>query len=193
MKRALELELAERPNQLYYEIELSRTLLLKGDASAGRTLLRAARLLSTYLDSPSPPMPHAALLLEQLVQLPAARLPVPYTPELVAALCERWFPTSPPLLWLRAGIDFSAGRWSAAAEKLRCLVSMGRTGDYPRYTSFDPAIIGDEAALNLAACEIRIGRPAIAEKLLRPLLRSARVGAQARRNLEVARELKRLR
>ena len=192
--RLLVLELADRPDgprNLYYRIELLRTRLILGDPAAGEALTRAAAGLAGHVDDPDPPLPHAALLLETLLQWPADRLPPPFAdkPERVRALAERWFPDAPPLLWLLAGRDFQAGRFDAAARRLDRLVAMGRDHSYPAYTGFDPAIVGEQAAINLAACRIKLGQLDAARRLLEPLADHPRVGGQARANLATIMEL----
>ena len=185
--RLLELELAARPEgprNLYYRIERVRTLLLLGDPRAGEALSDAATRLGRHVDDPAPPLQHASLLLEVLLQWPADRLPEPWTPQKVREVVRRWFPQAPPLLWLLAGQAFAAGDHAAAAADLERLVAMGRDHSYPAYTGFDPAIIGEEAAINLAASLIKLSRLDEARGVLAPLERHERVGPQARANLE---------
>ncbi|BAM04649.1 putative glycosyltransferase [Phycisphaera mikurensis NBRC 102666] len=185
-RRLLELELTDRPTgprSLYYRIELARTLLGSGDPAADAAVREAAAGLAPHADAAAAPLPHAALLLEVLLQWPADRLPPPWTPAAVAAAADRWFPDAPPLLWLRAGQAFAAGDDAAAAATLERLVAMGRDHGYDPHTGFDPAIVAERAALNLAACRIRLGDLAGARRLLEPLADDPRVGEQARTNL----------
>ena len=76
-------------------------------------------------------------------------------------------------------------RWEEAEELLGKLVSYGESQNYDRYTSFDSSILGQEAALNLAACKIKLGRLEEAGVLLKPLLSDAKVGPAARANFEL--------
>ena len=78
--RLLALELRDRPGQLYYQIELLRTYLLLGDSRAAEILEQAAGRLAEYRRDVSPPLPHAALLLETLLQWPPEGLPAGWTP-----------------------------------------------------------------------------------------------------------------
>jgi hypothetical protein len=187
--RLLELELADRPGQLYYQIEMLRTCLLLGDDRAEGLLREAASALGEHRDAAVAPLPHAALLLEPMLQWPADRLPEPWTPASVRAVAARWFPDDPPILWRLAAEDFVAERTADAADRLARLVEMGRTGASVSMTSFDPAIVGEEARLNLAACRIRQGMLDAARSLLLPLRTSERVGERARQNLRVIEEL----
>ncbi len=188
--RLLALELEERPGRLYYRIELLRTYLQLGDARAGEVLAQAGDELAAHRKDASAPLPHAALLLETLLQWPADNLPAGWTTDELEALAARWFPDAPPLLWLAAGRAFLAGRYGRAEAKLRRLLAMGRSHDYDRHTSFDPGIVGEEAALNLAACLIKQAKLAEAKRLLRPLAESGRVGDRARANLAAIDRLK---
>ncbi len=72
----LELELcATGPEQIYYLIELGRTLLMLEDQRGHEILAQAAVELLRHAGEPEAPLPIVALLLEHLLQLPTARLP----------------------------------------------------------------------------------------------------------------------
>ncbi len=187
--RLMAMELEDRPGQLYYQIELLRTYLLLNDDRAKTMLEQAASGLVPYLDEARAPLPQAALLLETLLQWPVDQLPTPFTPAMLRQLSERWFNDSPPLIWLLAGQDFAQGRYVSSCGKLRRLVQMGQNHSYDDHTSFDPAIVGDEAKLNLAACLIKQAKVREARGILRPLVNSSRVGDRARANLDVVRQL----
>lgn len=190
--RLLELELRDRPGQLYYLVELGRTL-LQFDPPRGIAVLgEAAQLLAAERGAPQPSSPACALLLEHLLQVPPP-LPGGFTPEEVRALCERWFPRAAPLIWLRAREDYAAGRFAACERRLRQLLQMGRDGTYDQWVSFDPAIISEDAQLCLAACLVRQARLDEADSLLRPLAADARLGPAARENLAAIARLRRLR
>ena len=187
--RLLRLELEERPGQLYYQIELYRTLALLGNTEAKEALRAAAANLASVQNHPRAPLEHAALLLEGLLQLPSNQLPAPFTPTKVENLCKRWFPEAPPLLWLRARNAFVREDWEEAEKLLSTLVSCGESDNYDRYTSFDAAILGKEAALNLAACKIKLGYLEGASDLLEPLQNDPKVGPAAAANLALVAEL----
>ena len=61
--------------------------------------------------------------------------------------------------------------------------------NYDRYTSFDSAIMGQEATLNLAACKIKLGYLEEAASLLEPLRNDSKTGIAARQNLDLITEL----
>src|SRR5262249_55750577 len=152
--KLLKLELDDRPGQLYYEIEYGRTLLLIGDEK-GHEVLRTAtkRMLEPQYDAT--PLPLASALIEYLMVTPLEKSQSPLSTEQLHELAERWFPNAAPLLWLRAQNKFQAQDFEAASRLLERLVRLGKKGIYEKSTSFDPRIIGDDAALNLAACYIR--------------------------------------
>ncbi len=187
--RLIELELEERPGQLYYMIERYRGLMLLQDARATEAFRQAAGLLRPRLADDRPPMPLAAQLLETLLQLKRDSLPEGITPETVRAATDRWFPDAPPLLWLRARQDFAEERYEEAGARLRRLLEMGRDHSYDKSVSFDPAILGDDARLNLAACLIRQAKLPEARRLLKPLRNSPDHKKAAAQNLEQIRAL----
>ncbi len=190
--RLLELELRDRPGQLYYQVELGRTL-LQFDRPRGIAVLgEAAQLLAAERAAPQPSSPACALLLEHLLQVPPP-LPGGFAPEEVRALCERWFPRAAPLIWLRAREDYAAGRYAACERRLRQLLRMGRDGTYDQWVSFDPAIISGDAQVCLGACLIRQARLDEADSLLRPLAADPRLGPAARENLAAIARLRRVR
>ena len=182
--RLMELELKDRPGQLYYLIEYGRTLLMLDDPRGEEVLREAAVKLLAHAHEPEAPMPIVGLLLEQLLQMPPEQLPAGFRPELVESLAWRWFPTNAPLLWLLARQAAMAGKFDAAEKLLRRLVQMGRDHSYDQWISFDPLLIGDGAKSNLGACLLRQGKADEALSVFRELLASPTHGEQARANLE---------
>lgn len=183
--RLLELELRERPGQLYYLIEYGRTLLMLHEDQRGLEVLRqAAALILPHAGQPEAPMPLVSLLLEQLLQTPAEQLPDGFKPELVESLVWRWFPDNVPLLWLLARKAAIGERFDDAERLLRRLVQMGKDQSYEQWVSFDPRLVGDDAKSNLGACLVRQGKLDEALSLFRELLASPAHAAQARSNLE---------
>jgi glycosyltransferase involved in cell wall biosynthesis len=73
--RLLELELQDRPGQLYYLIEYGRTLLQLRDSRAADFLARAAGQVLAHRREAVAPTPMVAALFEYLLQLPAEKLP----------------------------------------------------------------------------------------------------------------------
>ena len=94
--KLVDLELQERPGQLYYQIELFRTLLLVGDDRWRTVLAQGTANLLQHSDADKPPTPQAALLLETLLQLPEAELPTGISKAQSYDLAHRWFPRASP-------------------------------------------------------------------------------------------------
>lgn len=187
--RLLELELQDRPDQLYYLIEYGRTLLQLKDSRAVDILNRAAEKVMAQRQDKSSPTPMAAALFEYLLQLPAEELPPGLDPEALAELADRWFPQGAPLIWIRAQRMFAAGNYAAAENLLRRLVQLGEGLNYDRHISFDPRIMGDDARLNLGVCLVRQAKLKEAKSVFRRLLKSSR-RKEAKDNLKVITSLK---
>jgi len=182
--RLLELELQDRPGQLYYLIEFGRTLLMLEDGRGIEVLREAARKLLPFTKDDEPPMPIVSLLLEQLLQFAPEQLPAEFPPKLVERLAWRWFPNNAPLLWLLARQSAMAGQFDTAERMLRRLVQMGADHSYDQGVSFDPALVGDGAKSNLGVCLLRQGKLDEAQAVFQGLLRSPTHSAQARDSLE---------
>lgn len=182
--RLLELELKDRPGQLYYLIEYGRTLAMLEDVHCDEVLREAAAILLPQTKLPEPPMPIVSLLLEQLLQYPPDQLPPGYRPELVESLVWRWFPSCVPLLWLLARQAAMAGDFGTAEKLLRRLVQMGKDHSYDQGVSFDPSLVGDDAKANLGACLLRLGNVEEAGAVFKELISSLTHGAQARSSLD---------
>ncbi|HEX4265320.1 MAG TPA: glycosyltransferase [Verrucomicrobiae bacterium] len=182
--RLLELELRERPGQLYYLIEYARTLAQLGDPRWEKVLREAATNLLPHIRQDEPPGPIVSLLLEHLMQLPPEQLPPGFNPELLESLAWRWFPSNAPLLWLLARRAAEEGKFDEAERLLRRLVEMGKDHSYDQWVSFDPRLVGDDAKANLGACLVRQGKLDEALALFRELLASPVHADQARGNIE---------
>jgi hypothetical protein len=183
--RLMELELRERPGQLYYLIEYGRTLLMLGDQRGHEMLAQAAAQILPLANQAQPPMPMVAQLLEYLLRLPAERWPAGLSPELVRNLAGRWFPDSPPLLWILAQRAAEAGRFDESERLLRRLVQMGKDHSYDPWTSFDPRLVGGDAKLNLGVCLVRRRKLDEARSLFTELAASPDHVVQAREYLGV--------
>lgn len=181
--RLLELELRERPGQAYYQIELGLTLLLLGHDRGHEILRQATAQLPPLAMREQPPAPVFGQLLEYLLQLPAERLPDGLTSELVGNLVQRWFPASPPLLWVRARRAAEAGRFAESERLLRQLVQMGKDHSYDQWISFDPRLVGCDAKLNLGVCLVRRSALEEAKAIFTELLEDPIRGKEAREYL----------
>jgi len=168
--RLLEKELRDRPGQLHYLIEYGRTLLQLGDPQGHHVLAQAAELLLPHLEAPTPPTGNVQQLFETILKTPPPAGAYALRRDEVWAMARRWFPTSPPLLWLAAQELFQRGQYQEAARLLETLIALGVTGDYDRRAGFDPSIVGEAARFNLGACYRRLMDLDRAEACLRPLL-----------------------
>lgn len=185
----LELELRDRPGQLYYLIEYGRTLLDLNDERGHEILDQATKQIRPHMHAPQAPMPLVGPLLEYLMQLPADRLPAGFTPTEIRTLAQRWFPRAAPLLWLQAREAFTEGRFAQAEGLLRTLLAMGRDHSYDQHTSFDPKIIGADAMLNLGVCLVRQAKLSEAQRCFSSLLSNLDHATDARKNLAVIKRL----
>lgn len=182
--RLIELELRERPGQLYYLVEYARTLAQLEDERWQNVLHEAAAQLLPLTGRPEAPAPIASLLLEHFLVLPPEQLPPGYSPELIKDLVLRWFPSSVPLLWLLARQAAGAGKFDEAEQRLRLLIQMGKDHSYDQWVSFDPRLVGDDARLNLAACLVRQSKLDEALAVFKELLASPAHAEQARGNIQ---------
>jgi tetratricopeptide (TPR) repeat protein len=188
--KLLELELQERPCQLYYQIELYRTLLLLGDKRWQTILAEAVENLRQFIEAENPPTPQVALLLETLLQLPERELPTWMKPAHLRELAGRWFPRSAPLLWVLAKQDYEQSRFEEAEGRLRQLIQMGKEHSYDKSVGFDPRILTGEAEMNLAACLIRQTKLVEAEKILESLSVNTDYHLAAQQNLSAIEQIR---
>jgi hypothetical protein len=152
----LELELADRPGQFYYQVELGRMLLLSGQVRGHDVLRQAAERLLPLRCQGDSPCPVAATLLEYALTYAPAGFPL--SSEMAVELARRWFPSSAPLAWLAARWHYQRGDMPEAARLLRSVLDMGEKGTFDHTVSFDQKIFGDETRLNLGVCCAKLGR-----------------------------------
>lgn len=179
--RLLEQELADRPGQLHYLIEYGRTLLRLNDPKGHDLLAQASDLALAAKDDPVAPMASVASLLEYLLTVSPEQSRSRIPPEQAAELALRWFPSSPPLLWVLANRAFQSGDFRAAAGLMERLVQLGRSGTYDRSTPFDPSILAEPALLNLANCYLRLGEFDLAEATFGHVMHSPAYQEQGRK------------
>ncbi len=181
--RLLSRELRDRPGRLPYLIEYGRALLLLNDPNGHLVFGEAAEQVALRSADPQPPSSKVQMLLEYLIEAPPGLVRGPMTREQAIRMVVRWFPNSPGPLWTLAGWHYRRGEYREAGGPLERLVELGATGAYDRSRPFNPAIVGGQAALNLASCYARLGRPDDAEALLRQLLVIPEYSAVAAKNL----------
>ncbi len=189
--KLMELELAERPGQLYYQIELFRTLLLLGESRWRTVFDETISIVLPNIEDENPSIPQVALLLETLLQLPESQLPPELTKSKLCYLAERWFPRAAPLLWVLAKLDFQRNQFERAEERLRKLIQMGKEHSYDRTVGFEPGIFGDEAKLNLAVSLIRQVKLNEAVEILEFLSTSEKHAQAAKQNLNAIKKIRR--
>ena len=194
--RLLELELHERPGQLHYLIEYARVLrMLTDDPGAAQKAAgaraEAARLVAAVRHAPSPPSVKVQVLLTDLLASPPAGADFPLASDDARELALRWFPDSPNLLWTVAEHSFKRRDYEGAAQALRRLLHLGRTGEYDRSHRFDPRVLGEDALLNLGACYMQMGRLDEAEACLVQLTTSPSWAKQANTFLETVQKWRR--
>jgi hypothetical protein len=181
--RLLELELKDRPGQLYYLIEYGRTLLLLHDPRGHAVLAEAAEQVAAAREAPAAPAANVPRLLEYLLTVSPELSQGRLGREEAGALARRWFPNSPPLLWLEAKQEFEKGHFLAAAGFLDTLLRLGRDGTYDKGLGFDPSIVGAGALMNLGVCYRRLLHLDQAEQCFRRLLDQEAYRAKAARQL----------
>jgi len=189
--RLLEKELKDRPGQLHYLLEHARTLLTLQDPKGHDVYAEAVEQILPLRQAPRPPSVTVQTLLEYLLTVPPEQCRSRLPADEARTLALRWFPTSPPLLYLNAQHFFQQGEYRQAAELLERLVTLGRTGGYDRSRTFDPGIVGEDALINLAASYRQTGDLQRAEHCYRQLLDSSRFGGEAARCLAIVQEQRR--
>lgn len=188
--RLLEKELHDRPGQLTYLIDYGRTLLLLNDPRGHDVLADAVAQVLPQRGAPAAPTAEVQQLLEYLLTVSAEQSRSPLGREEARQLTMRWFPCSPPLLWLTAAQYFQQGNYRQAATLLERLVELGETRTYDRSVAFDPRILGENPLLNLGACYTQLGELDRAEQCFQRLLHSQTAQTRAAQNLEMVRNLR---
>lgn len=178
----LELELRDRPGQLYYLSELGRSLLLLGDGRGHQVMADAIRLVLPHVHEARAPWPMVQAILEYV--LVRADAGCPMKPGQAAELAERWFGRSPAVLWQGARWYYSQGDFARAAAMLQRVLALGQSGDFDHDLSFDQRVFGDETRLNLGVCLARLGNVAEARSCMRSIDPRGPFGPMAAANLD---------
>jgi tetratricopeptide (TPR) repeat protein len=189
--RLLELELRDRPGQLHYAIEYGRTLLHLNDPKAHAILAEAADQILPQQAEPKAPALKVQVLLEYLLTIPADLCQAKMSKAEALELSLRWFPSSPPLLFICAQYCFQTGAIRRSAEILERLLQLGKTGQYDRSQRFHPGLVSDDALVNLAVCYRQLGELDKAEQCYRLLLHSSRFHARGVDGLAAIQQLRR--
>jgi Glycosyl transferase family 2 len=178
----LELELADRPGQFYYLVELGRSLLLAGQSRGHAVLTEAAQILRPAVHQPQPPSPLAAAFLEYALSHAPADFSVSRQNAVDAAV--RWFPSSPPLMWLVARWHYEQGHIADAARLLQLVLEMGEKKTYDDTISFDQSIFGDETRLNFGVCCAKLGQTEKAVQQFNLIKTGSRFYSAAQQNIK---------
>ena len=158
------MELADRPDQFYYHVELGRTYVQMNDPRGGPLLRRAAEQAATADQRCRLPRPMLAQLLEH--QIVSAALPPDHPfapgpalpPQAALRIAAEDFPNNAPLVHHRAAAAFATNDFATAAELLEHLLDLGQHHTYDADASFNPDILGPASRLNLGAAYVRLGR-----------------------------------
>jgi hypothetical protein len=180
--RLLEKELKDRPGQLHYLIEYGETLLRLKDPKGHMVLAEATEKLLPFRNAAAAPVPTVVSLLCYLLTVSPQQSRSRILPGEAGDLALRWFPNSPPVLWLLAQQAFQRGDFRPAAQLLDRLVQLGRSGTYDRWAGFDPRVMGAPAVMNLGICCVHLGDLDRAETCFKQLLTDPTVGEKARQN-----------
>ena len=153
-------------------VEYARALLMldPADPKGHEVMAEAAAQVMPFLDSAVPPNADVQKVLEYLISTPPDQSLAAIDASKAAELALKWFPTSPPLLWLVAGRYFQAKQFHTAAALLDQLLRLGNSGGYDRSLGFDPRIIGPWPLVNLGQCYRAIGEPDKARRCFELLL-----------------------
>jgi tetratricopeptide (TPR) repeat protein len=189
--RLLEMEVRERPGRLYFMTQCAVSLLEAPESIArGHVMMREVlEKIAELRDAPRPPYSILLLALEYAAfhHHPG---PIPFTPDEAIELADRWFPDAAPVVWMRARRAHDRGDFEAAIPPLRRLLNMGRTHAYDLQLPFDPAIINDDARLNLGVCLLRQGHLEEAESLFQQIPPTSPRRQEAQSNLAAVASLR---
>lgn len=189
--RLLALELQDRPDQFYYLVELGLTQLDLGEAQGVPHLAQAAQQVvndARVLDEHGGPL---AMLLEYVLGCPELPADFPLSRAAALRLAVTRYPNAPPLVWQVAADCHRRGQFTECARLLEHLLKLSETHSYDHRVSFNPAILGDDARLNLGVCLLRMGQVKRAEQLFRRLRDSPHRGREAAANLKAIASLRR--
>jgi hypothetical protein len=179
----LDLELRDRPGQFYYLVELGLTKLAMGDVTGHQSLLEAAQIVA-HTSEPACLAPGAlARFLEYVLSSPTLPADFPISRAAASSLVIERFPNAVPLQWHLAGERYAQGRFAECAQMLERILDLASSHSYDRHASFDPAILGDDARMNLGVCYVRLGSVTKARRIFQSLLASPTRGREAAANL----------
>ena len=185
--RLMELELRDRPGQIFYEIRLSQALLKLSDSRAYFFLQQAwekVRPMAGQTDPPPEPL-IAELIDSLIVRQTREEFDTGWRTDALHALAARWFPRWPPLIWRRANWQFKHDRIAEAAQSLEELLQLANDGAFDPVPSFNYDILATESQLNLGICYAHLKRFDDAEHCFAIAAQDPAWSDMATRNLEL--------
>ena len=183
--RLMEMELADRPGQLFYQIRLSQALLKMGDSRSGTYLLQAwEQVLGQVRQATPPAEPMVGPLLDSILVRQSrgefdSGLPLEHLHQIAA----RWFPRWPPLLWRRANWQFKQGRLAEAAGTLENILRLAADGNWQPIPSFESGILGGQTLLDLGICYVHLGKMDAAQQSFQAAAKDPQWAQAAAQNL----------
>ncbi len=183
----MEMELADRPGQLFYQIRLSQALLKTGDARGAAYLLQAWEQVLPLAQQAAPPSePMVRPLLDSiLVRQSRGEFDSGLPLEILHRIAARWFPRWPPLLWRRANWQFKQGRIAEAAGTLEEILRMAADGTCEPTPSFDSGILGGQTQVDLGICYAHLGKMDAARRCFQAASNDPQWVDAAQRNLTI--------
>ncbi len=154
--RYIELELKDRPGQLYYELCKVESLLLLGD----KTAIDEARLLTDKLlnvDSTTISDECAMMFANFLTFLADADLEDPRLGGIIRFIHQRLY-RYPPALWAAASVELRLGHLHGAYQNLSQLDWLATTDQYQRLNAFNPGILQEDLWAGLADVARALGK-----------------------------------
>jgi len=157
----IEKELKLRPGQPYFEANLAIEYLNLGDPK-GDALSK--KLVDEALANPArgPSCRDLSFLFsDALRRCPAEALRSKRTTQIIE-LSWRWFSGLPYVIWGVAVAEEKRGNLSESYRALKVLEQMADSGEYVRYSSFNPEVLGNPMRLMLMLAAIRANDAGIA-------------------------------
>ncbi|HTQ11964.1 MAG TPA: glycosyltransferase [Fimbriimonadaceae bacterium] len=160
-------ELAARPGQLYYEVELAQTMVLLNEPGG---IEMVTELTDRVLDSRRRPEPLVANLLgTALTHLRRRDLDSERTQRILDRAWE-WFGASPPMLWAIAQTELRRQNPDGIYRALLRLEELSESGEYEREWTFNGMILREGLWDFLSRVASSLGHEDVAERNRRRLL-----------------------
>jgi hypothetical protein len=179
-------ELALRPNQPYYEVELYISALKAQPDLAKQWQPVAHRRMEEFMAAPDPDNLIALRLLEAMV----AESPSGERRRSLMRYARSTYPRSAAVLWAAAGTAYQAGCFEEALDYLNELEDIRAKNDYLRGLSFHSEVLSPRITLNRGVVLVRLTRLDEAEIAFTSLLDEPEYAEAARKNLAVIENIK---